>query len=129
MVAHLVRGIGEQEHHLFAARRDAGKAHRKAVAAEDRERDAHRAAAGLRPDVRGDLRHGGIVALGAGHDRFRHSNHVPVMGGDAVFTDGGQHTVDRDVNDVVPLADDGGAHAAHDRTEGSAHVNTPFLFK
>ena len=124
MVAHLVGGIAEQQHDLFAAGGHAAQQQGEAVAAEDREGHTHGLAAGLGAHVRSDLSDARVVALGPGHDRLGHGNDVAVAGRDAGFLPGLHDGIRGDPGDVVILTDDGGADAAHDGTDGS-HSDTP----
>ena len=119
MVAHLVRRVREQQHDLFAACRDPAQQNGKAVAAQNGEGHAHRAAAGLCPHVFGDLPDAGIVALGTGDDRLGHGHDVPVAGLNACFFPGRLHGVRGDAGNVVSLTDNGCAHAAHNGSDGS----------
>ena len=123
MVAHLVGGIGEQDHHLLAGQGDALEQKREAISAQDGEGDAHGAAAGLGAHVGGDVLDGGIVALGPGHDGFGDGHHVPISRGDARLFPGGLHGLGGDGGDVVALTDDGRSHAPNYSTDGSHTQN------
>ena len=125
VVAHLVRGVGEQQHDLLAAHRHAAQQQGEAVAAEDGECHAHGLAAGPGAHVLGDLLAGGVVALAAGHHGLGHGHHVAVTGGDVVFSQCIQHGADGDVHHAVALAEDGGAHAPDHGTQSSAHSGSP----
>ncbi len=127
MVAHLVGGVGQHQHHLLAAPGDALEQQGEAVAAEDGEGDAHGPAAGLDPDVGGDLGNGGVVALAAGHDGLGHSHHVLVAGLDAVAVQRGQHGVHNAGDDVVALPEDGRADTTCHGADQSAHENISFI--
>ena len=121
MVAHLVGGVAQQQHHLFTAAGDALQEQRKPVAAEDGERDTYRLAAGLGPHVGADIGNGGVVALAAGHHRLGDGHDVAVTGGDAVFPDGVHHRVHGDGHNVVALTENGRPHAPHHGADGSVH--------
>ena len=111
VVADLVGRIAQHKHELLHARGDALEQEGEAVAAEDGERHAHHVAAGLGAHVGGNLLGRGVVALAAGHARL-----------DAVFTQGGQHRF-RDAGDnIVTLAENGGAHASDHGSNRSVHV-------
>ncbi len=62
VVAHLVGGVGEEQHDLFGPPGKAPEEDGKAVAAEDGEHHADGLPAQPCPDVGGDLVHGGVVA-------------------------------------------------------------------
>ena len=119
MVAHLVRRVREQQHDLFAACRDPAQQNGEAVAAQNGEGHAHRAAAGLCPHIFGDLPDAGIVALGTGDDRLGHGHDVPVAGLNARLFPGRLHGVRGDPGNVVSLTDNGCAYAAHNGSDGS----------
>ena len=127
MVAHLVGGIAEHQHHLLHTGGNAAEQQREAIAAENGEGDAHSLAAGLGLHVGGDLLHRGIVALAAGHHGLGDSRHVLVMGLDAVLLqcrqDGGDHAL----HHIVPLTENGGANAPCHRTQCSAHMKNSFV--
>ena len=124
-VAHLVGGVGEQQHDLFAAHGHAAQQKGEAVAAEDGERDANGAAAGLFAHVLGDLAERRIVALRTRHHGFGHGDHVAVVRLDARFLPRFHHGSGGDLGDVVSLADDGRAHTARDGSDRS-HVSFSF---
>ena len=122
VVADLVGRIAQHEHELLHARGDAREQEGEAVAAEDGERHAHHVAAGLGTHVGGNLLGRGVVALAAGHDGLRHSDDILVARLDAVFMQGGQHRF-RDAGDnIVTLAENGGAHASDHGSNRSVHV-------
>ena len=126
VVAHLVRGIAQHQHHLFGAPGDAPQADGEAVAAEDGENDAHRPAAQLGADIPGDVVHSGIVALGTGHDGLGHGDDVAVANGKAVLRGGLQHGIGDDLGQIIAAADDGRADAPGNSTDHTAHIeNTP----
>ena len=128
MVAHLVGGIAQQQHHLLRAQRDAPQQQGEAVAAEDRERHAHGLAAGLGAHIGGDLFTGGVVALAARHNGFGHGHHVAVAGGDGVVLQRVQDGGHGDVHHIVSLAENRRTHAADDGSQRSAHSNsTPVI--
>ena len=111
MVAHLIGGIAQHQHHLLHAQSDAPQQQGEAVAAQNGERDAHGLAAGLGLHVGGDLLAGGVVALAAGHHGLGDGHHVAVAGGDVVLPQGVQNSVHRGLDDVIALAEDGCANA------------------
>ena len=119
MVAHLVGGVGQQQHDLLTASRKALEQQGEAVAAEDGEGDADGFAAGLRAHVRGDLVDARVVALRAGHDGLGHGDDVAVAGGDSRLFPGLHDGVGRNLGDIVSLADNGRAHAARDGSDAS----------
>jgi hypothetical protein len=125
-VAHLVRGVGEQQHDLLAAHRHAAQQQGEAVAAQDWERDAHGAAAGLFAHVFRDLVERCVVALRTRHDGFRHGDDVAVARLDARFLPRFHHGSGSDLSNVISLADDGCAHAAHDSSDRS-HLDLLFI--
>ena len=125
-VAHLVRGVGEQQHDLLAAHRHAAQQQGEAVAAQDGERDAHGAAAGLFAHVFRDLVERCVVALRTRHDGFRHGDDVAVARLDARFLPRFHHGSGSDLSNVISLADDGCAHAAHDSSDRS-HLDLLFI--
>ena len=124
MVAHLVGGIAQHQHHLFHAQGDAPQQQGEAVAAQNGERDTYGLAAGLGLHVGGDLLAGGVVALAAGHHGLGHSHHIAITGGDAVFLQRVQNGVHRGLDDVVALAENRRANAPDDRAQSSAHSNS-----
>ena len=63
-------------------------------------------------DILGNLIHSDIVALGPGHHGLGHGDHIPVLQGVAVCLLGRIDTVYHDIDDVVPLADDGASDAS-----------------
>ena len=126
-IAHLVRGVGEQQHDLPAAHRHAAQQQRKAVAAQDWERDAHGAAAGLFAHILRDLAERCVVALRTRHDGLRHGDDVAVARLDACFLPRLHHGSGSDLSNVVSLADDGCAHAAHDSSDRS-HLDLLLYF-
>ena len=125
-VAHLVRGVGEQQHDLLAAHRHAAQQQGEAVAAQDGERDAHGAAAGLFAHVFRDLVERCVVALRTRHDGFRHGDDIAVARLDARFLPRFHHGSGSDLSNVISLADDGCAHAAHDSSDRS-HLDLLFI--
>ena len=131
LVAHLVGGIGEHQHHLLAALGDAAQADGKSIARQYGEDDAHRAAAQLFPDVLRDVVHGGVVALRAGDDGLGDGDDVAIAKRKTLGLRGLQHAVGDDGGQVVPLADDGAADAAGHRAHSAfivAHGRSfPFL--
>ena len=129
MVAHLIGGIAEHQHHLLRAGGDTLQQQGEAVAAEDGERDAHGLAAGLGRHIGGDLLHSGVVALAAGHHGLGDSHDVAVPCGDAVVLQGVQNSVGGDPHHVIALTENGGAHAAHHGTQCSAHSGCSFAIK
>ena len=120
VVAHLVRGVGELENDLLTALGDAPQTDGKAVAGEDGEHNAHGAAAQLGTDIGGDLVHGGVIALSAGHNGFGHGHNVPVPDGKAVLRGAGgvQDGLGNDVDQIVPLTDDGGPETSGNGADG-----------
>ena len=128
MVAHLIGGQAEKQNDLFRAGGDARQQQGEAVAAEDGEGDAHGLAAGLGLHVGSDLLNGGIVALAAGHNGLGDGDHVLIPGGDALLGQGVYDGVGGDGYNIIALTEDGGAHAAHYGTDGSAH-NITLLFR
>ena len=127
MVAHLVRGIAEHQHHLLHTGGNAAEQQGEAVAAEDGEGDAHSLAAGLGLHVGGDLLHRGIVALAAGHHGLGDSRHILVMGLDAVLLQCRQDRGDHALHHIVALTENGGANAPCHRTQCSAHMKNSFV--
>ena len=125
MVAHLVGGIAEHQHHLLAAACDALQQQGEAVAAENGERDANGLAAGLGPDIGADLLHGGVVALAAGHHGLGDGHHVLVVRLDAVFTQRVQHGLHSNGHGIVALAENGRAHAPYNSSQRS-HIPSSF---
>ena len=125
MVAHLVRGVGQQHHDFAAAAGHAAQQQGEAVAAEDGEGHAHGAAAGFGAHVGSDLIDAGVVALGPGDDRLRHRDDVPVAGGDVCFLPGLHHGLGRDGSDIVALADDRRANPAYNGSDGSHRCMSP----
>ena len=63
-------------------------------------------------DILGNLIHSDIVALGPGHHGLGHGDHIPVLQGVAVCLLRRIDTVYHDIDDVVPLADDGASDAS-----------------
>ena len=112
MVAHLVGGVGEQQHDFLGALGNAPQADGKAVAAEDGEENADGLSPQLGPHVGGDVLHRGVIALGPGHDGLRHGDDIPVTHGKAVLTGGLQHGSGDNLHQIVPASDDGGANAS-----------------
>ena len=104
VVAHLIGGIGEHEHDLFRPAGDAAQADGEAVAGEDGEHDAHRAAAELGAHIRRDVVHRGVVAVRPGHDALRHGDDVAVVQLKAVLGHGALHTVRHQLDYVVAFA-------------------------
>ena len=125
MVTHLIGGIAEHQHHLFAAAGNALQQQRKTVAAENGERNAHRFAAGLGADIGADLLHRGIVALAAGHHGLGNGHHILVMCLDPVFPQRMQHGLHGDGNGVVALTENGRAHAPYNSSQRS-HIVSSF---
>ena len=120
-VAHFIGGIGKQQNDLPAAHRHRAQQNGKAVAAEDRERDPDRTAARFDADVPGDLLQRCIVALCTRNNRLRHRNDVAVTGRDAGFAPRFLHGIGGKLSNIVALADNGCADAAHNSTDRSHH--------
>ena len=118
-VAHLIRGVGEQQHDLLAAHGHAAQQQREAVAAHDGECNAHGAAAGLFAHVLGDLVERCVVALRTRHNRFRDRNHVAVMRLDTGLFPCFHHGSGGDLSNVISFADDRCAHTARDSSDRS----------
>ena len=126
VVAHLVGGVTEHEDNLFGPFGNAPQADGKTVAAEDGENHAYRLPAQLGPDIVGNFIHGGVVALGPGHDGLGHGHNVPVAEGKAILGGGLQQGIGYDLHQIVPTADDGGADAPGYGTDHTTHKgNTP----
>ena len=118
-VANLVRGVGEHKHDLLRAHGDTPQADGKAVPAQDREDDAHGSAAALRTDVRSDILHGGVIALGTGNNGLGDGNDIPVTQFKSFFLRSQQDAVRHDGGQVIALADDGAADAAGNGADSS----------
>ena len=112
VVAHLVGGVAEHEDDLLGAGGDALEADGETVPAEDGEDHAHSVVAELAADVSGDLVHGGVIALGAGHNGLGHGHHVPVIQLETSAFGSGQNAVHHDLSDVVSFPDDGSTDAS-----------------
>ena len=122
MVAHLVGGIAEHQHHLLAATGDALQQQREAVAAENGEHHGHGLAAGFGADVGADLLHGGVVALAAGHHGLGDGHHVLVVSLDAVLAQRVQHGLHSHGHGVVALTENRRAHAPYNSSQRS-HIS------
>ena len=125
MVAHLIGGIAEHQHHLFAAAGNALQQQRKTIAAEDGERDTHRLPAGLGADIGADLLHSGIVALATGHNRLGDGHHILIVGFDTVFAQRVQNGCNSNGHGVIALTENRCAHAARNSTQ-SSHSSSSF---
>ena len=110
-VAHFVVGVAEEDDHLVHGAGHALEAHGEAVAAEDGEDQAQLLGGELGGDVLGDLVHGDVVALGAGHDGLGDGDDVTVFQAVIVLGLGSVDALDHDVDDVVTLPDDGALYA------------------
>ena len=110
-VAHLVVGVAEEDDHFVHGASHALEAHGEAVAAEDGEDQAQLLGGELGGDVLGDLVHGDVVALGAGHDGLGDGDDVTVFQAVIVLGLGSVDALDHDVDDVVTLPDDGALYA------------------
>ena len=129
VVAHLVAGVAEHKHDLFAAPGNAAQAYGETVAAEDGPNHAHRAAAQLLPNVAGNILNGGVVALAAGHHRLGNPDHVAVAQGKAFAFGCGQNRVYHDAGHIVALPDDRGTDAPRNGTHQTLHtLFAPLLF-
>ena len=111
-VAHLVVGVAEQNDHLVHGPGDALQAHGEPVPAENGEDQPQLLRGEFIADILGNLIHSDIVALGPGHHGLGHGDHIPVLQGVAVCLLRRIDTVYHDIDDVVPLADDGASDAS-----------------
>ena len=120
-VAHFVAGVAEHEDDLVRTLSDAPQADGKAVAGEDGQDDADGAGAELGTHVGGDVVHGGVVALRAGHHGLGDRDDVLIPQLEALLFGRFQHTGDYDIGQVVPLADDRAANAPRYSTNFPFH--------
>ena len=130
-IAHLIAGVGQLQPDLLCAFGDAPQADRKAVAGQDGEHYAEFPRREFGADVRCDVVHAHVVALGSCHDCFRHGDHVPVFQVLAAIRRC-ENAVRNDLDDVVSLADDGRSYASgygSDRSFHKTHASLWSLFR
>ena len=112
VVAHLVRRIGKLHRHLLRAPRYSLKAYGKAVAALYREHHANVAGGEFGFDILRYIVNGGKVAVRPCNDGLCNANDVLFVYAKAFLFSLGKHTVHSYGNNVVPLADYGGADSS-----------------
>ena len=129
LVAHLVGGVGQHQHHLLAAHGDTAQADGEAVAGEDGEDHTDSLTAQLGADVVSDVLHRAVVALSAGHDGLGHGDDVAVTKLKALGLGGLQDALGDDGGQIVALADDGAANTPGYGTDFSCLFHNVYLLK
>ena len=128
VVAHLIGGVTEHQDHLFQALGNALEADGEPVAAEDGEDNPHCVIPAFLVDVGGDVVDVGVVALAPGDHSFGDGDNVFVPQGEALRFGCADHRIGHDFDKVIPLADNGCAHAPDNGTNHSFHSECSFLW-
>ena len=128
VVAHFIRGVAHQDIGLFEGFGNALQADGNAVAAEDREGEAHRVGAEFGGAVLCDGIGGGIVALASGHNGLCDGHDVFILKRNGLFFAAGENGIGDDFDKVVALTNDRAAHAAGSGAD-SSHMCLLLLVK
>ncbi len=124
MVAHLVRRKSQLDVQLVKPHGNALEQQRKAVAAQDGMDNARHPAREFVPHIGGYLFHSGIIALGARQGGFGYADHIPIFYGETFVLGGLEHTLAGQLRQIISLAENGRANAAHHRAN-SSHMYFP----
>ena len=107
MVAHLIRGVADDQMDLLKALGHAAQADGETVSGQDGEENNGFVATDLGLDILRDIVNRGVVAVGAGHDGLSYCDNILAVKRKALFLGGVDNTACNDADQIIALTDDG----------------------